>query len=270
MKSFRDLDAEILHAVRDEAAKIPDFECGAVRRLYVPKCVKTLDWLLGLACDVDLDSPIREGGSVIRPVNWRGSDVSAGDCYGWAALKIMGCAEAIRQGLGYRSCGLPQSFVDESWGLTNDQGCVAYDIHREFEAGTMSTIGNQLFVRIFISVSGATSAEDERCALAGGEVIRKWCAEDSRQERLTNLVPYLHIIGKPDLTGYDESGNFCPKLSDAFQACAAVLPNTPAELIERTEKTQTCAACNFGKMKQCRYCFPAGGQQALPGVMQLG
>lgn len=174
--TVQSLASKIVDAIQEEIAKIPEFDNGAIRLLFVPKCNEAANKIggFGLHCELGLSFPVKKGSSHTRPAGWRGdSSESECDCNGYAALKIGGCAYAIKNGFGYRSRDMPTSAV--TWGRENDPGCVAYDICYISRFGVADSSKPSIYVRIYISVSGATGEEDERCALAAGVIIRQWC-----------------------------------------------------------------------------------------------
>jgi hypothetical protein len=198
-KTLQELVQEIVQAVRLEVAKVPNFDNGAIRILLVPKCADTEHWLGDhgvdeTICEHDFGYVIKKGASHTRPNGWRGEDDGECDCYGYAALKTAGCSYAIKHGLGYRSSDCPNEAV--TWGRENDAGCVGYDVSRVYTHGHAEHVCCEPYLRVYISVSGASSDEDELCALAGGVAIEQWCNKD--------LVPHhggceqrLYITGRP-------------------------------------------------------------------------
>jgi hypothetical protein len=199
---MKKLAREIVRAVRAEAAKIPDFDNGAIRLLFAPKCAEAEHWLGDngvdeTVCETDFGYVIKKGFGHTRPNGWRGEDDGECDCYGYAALKIAGCAYAIKHGLGHRSSDMPAEAV--TWGRENDPGCVGYCV----EISSERTYGGggqfKPYLRVYVSVSGATSEEDERCALAAGVVIERWC-ESTRDDRTwTSDWRWLYVTGKPEV-----------------------------------------------------------------------
>jgi|GEM_PF-1836218 len=176
---FSNLIKDIVDAVQAEIEKIPDFNSGAIRLQFAPKCDEAAENItgFGLLCELGLSFPVKVGASYTRPAGWRGnSSEPECDCNGYAALKIGGCTYAIKNGFGYRSRNMPTCAV--TWGRENDPGCVAYDIcaiPRMGNSSNSAVYKPLTYVRIYISVSGATGEEDEQCALASGNVIQKWC-----------------------------------------------------------------------------------------------
>lgn len=174
--TIQELTRSIVDAIQAEAVKVPDFDNGAIRLLFVPKCETAVDFLgnFGPDCEIDLGFPIKKGASHTRPAKWRGDvDRKECDCYGYAALKIEGCAYALRNNLGRHSCDMPEEA--ETWGRASDKGCVVYDI--SIVKGFWFTYNPSLkhYFRLYVAVSGALGDEDERCALAAGDVLQQWC-----------------------------------------------------------------------------------------------
>ena len=172
--TFQKLVAQIVGAVRAEAAKILDFDNGAIRLLFVPKCPEAAEFLgwAGFShaeIDVDVGFAIKDGASHTRPAGWRG-DKDECDCYGYAALKIEGCAYAVRHNLGRRSRDMPDDAI--TWGRENDPGAVCYDV--VVDQNPDDFLLDPLYLRIYVAVSGADSDEDERCAMAAHSVISDW------------------------------------------------------------------------------------------------
>lgn len=189
------LARDIANAIRLEATKVLDFDNGAIRVLFVPQCEDANSFLggFGIDCKIDLGYAIKEGASCTRPAR---DDHKEFACYGYAAEKIDGCAYALQNGLGRRSCDIPESA--ETWGRVNDKGCVVYDILMTKRFGIADTSPPISYLRVYIAVSGATSREDELCALAAGGVLQKWCDEESDDDGFGHNEKYLALI-RPDL-----------------------------------------------------------------------
>jgi hypothetical protein len=184
----------ISDAVRAKAAEVPDFENGAFRLLFVPKCEDANQFLggFGVDCEVDFGFSIKEGGSRTRPAMDEQKECA---CYGYAAEKIEGCAYALRNGFGRRSSDMPGGF--ETWGRVNDPGCVVYEIFSAEKFGITDNPSPQLYLRIYVSVSGATGTEDTDCALAVGGVIQDWCEAELGDDGFGHMEKYLSLV-KPD------------------------------------------------------------------------
>lgn len=184
----------IVSAVQSEAAKIPGFDNGAIRLLFVPKCPAGERFLGGFGpnCEIDFGFPIKEGASHIRPAT---EDDKECDCYGYAALKIEGCAYALRNDLGRRSCDMPESA--ETWGRASDQGCVVYDIFITEVFGIADSSKPKPYFRLYVAVSGATGKEDEQCALAARDILQQWCSTERDDDGFGHVSQYLSLV-KPE------------------------------------------------------------------------
>lgn len=173
MGNFLELAKNLRNAIRGEAATIPDFKTGAIVLSFVVKSDGGNQFLGGFCdegdsnVDVDLTYSIRPGSPKTRPNGFRGNTEGEVACRGYAALKIEGCAYAVRNNLGRRSCDMPDEAI--SWGRENDRGAVCFDIMRQ-----KPLRGCELFLRLYVAVSGASGKEDERCALAAGNVLKEW------------------------------------------------------------------------------------------------
>jgi hypothetical protein len=196
--TFQDLVRDIVEAVQTEIAKISDFDNGAIRLLFVPKCDKAVGFFGGFGrhCEIDLGFPVREGASHTRAAKWRGKeDRKECDCYGYAALKIEGCAYALRNNLGRRSCDMPEEA--ETWGRASDQGCVVYDIFITDRFGIGDNSSPEHYFRLYVSVSGAMGDEDERCALAASSILQTWCDTELDYDGFGHFEKYLSLL-KPE------------------------------------------------------------------------
>jgi len=204
--SFRRLVWKLRDAIWAEVAKIPDFENGAIRLLFVPKSNKASGFFgaLGTGCEIDLVHPVKEGGSHTRPAGFRGDkDSPETDCSSYAACKIACCAYALKHNLGRRSSDAPNThgYNPETGrfdGRSNAPGCVVYDI---FFVNRFSPVDNpnkpNHYFRLYVSVSGVTGAEDEQCALAAGAALNDWCDNDYDSDGYGHFEKYLSIVG-PD------------------------------------------------------------------------
>lgn len=194
----QELIRNIVNAVQLEATKIPDFDNGAIRLLLVPQCGLAVDYIggFGIDCEVDLGFPIKKGGNRTRPAKWRGDeDRKECGCYGYAALKIEGCAYALRNHLGRRSSDMPESA--ETWGRTNSRGCVVYDIFITERFGITDSSKPKPYFRLYVAVSGATGEEDEQCALAASGILQQWCSTERDDDGFGHIDQYLSLV-KPE------------------------------------------------------------------------
>ncbi len=162
---------QISDAIRAKAAEIPDFNNGAFRLLFVPKCEDANSFLggFGIGCEIDFGFAIKDGGKRTRPAIDGHKECA---CYGYAAEKIEGCAYALRNNLGRYSDDMPESA--ETWGRASDKGCVVYEIFAN-EVGIMDDSLSKLYLRVYVAVSGATGKEDQQCALVAGDILQQWC-----------------------------------------------------------------------------------------------
>lgn len=193
--TIQDLTRRLVTTIQTEAAKITDFDNGAIRLLFVPKCETAVNYLggFGIDCEIDFGFPIKQGASHTRPAKWRNKeDREECDCYGYAALKIEGCAYALRNDLGRRSCNMPESA--ETWGRASDQGCVVYDIFIVERFGPADDPQLKHYFRLYVAVSGATGEEDEQCALASSEVLQQWCDTELDDDGFGHFAHYLSLV----------------------------------------------------------------------------
>ena len=194
--TIQELVKKIVDAVQAQAKKILNFDNGAIRLLFVPKCGMADDFLGGFGpnCEIDFGFPIKKGTSHIRPAKWRGKeDRKECDCYGIAALKIAGCAFALRNNLGRRSSDMPTYAI--TLGRINDRGCVVYEIFISNRYGIPDHPPYRDYMRIYVAVSGAMGDEDEQCALAAGRVIQQWCDTELDDDGFGHFEKYLSLSG---------------------------------------------------------------------------
>jgi len=194
--TIQELARNIVNAVQAEAAKVPGFDYGAIRLLFVPKIDMAEKFVggFGLDCEMGLIYPIKLGASHTRPAQ---GDEKECDCSGYAALKIQGCAYALKNGLGRKSGDMPESA--ETWGRASDKGCVVYEISMKLllKDCSPSGIGSVSLLRLYVSVSGADSIDDERCAFVAGDIIRQWCYEYIFDGDYGDFTPCL-VLENPD------------------------------------------------------------------------
>ncbi|MDR1197141.1 MAG: hypothetical protein LBL08_02620 [Candidatus Nomurabacteria bacterium] len=167
----------IVGAIRGEANKIPDFEYGAIAIRLIAKDYAANKLLGGIFVELDADRDhlfgIKPGAPKTRPAGWRGRKEEAA-CGGYVYLKLEGCARAVILGYGRRSSDLPDELV--TIGRVNTPGAACYDIQKHKLHGQ---------IRIYLGVSGADPLEDEKCVMAGGEYIEKWCEANG----FTSIAP---------------------------------------------------------------------------------
>lgn len=193
--TVQNLARNIVNAVQAEVAKIPDFENGAIRLLFVPKCSEAVKYLCGFGkdCEPDLVFPAKEGGKHVRPAGFRGSNEPECDCYGYTAIKIGGCAYAVKHDLGRRSSDMPEDAI--TWGRVNDKGCVAYDVSYANRLGISDNPPYKHYFRLYVAVSGAEGEEDEQCALAASNVLQKWCDTELESDGFGHYGKCLEFKG---------------------------------------------------------------------------
>lgn len=153
------LNDYVIDAVRFAASQIRDFKQGAIVLRYIP-APEAIGWF-GPNVYVNLTYSIVPDGTTTRAAGWRGNpDNPEIDCARDAALKLEGCAFAVAHKHGRCSDDLPDDAVADN--MSNDSGAVCFDlIHNE--RGNPST-EDRLYLRLFISVSGATGEENKYCA----------------------------------------------------------------------------------------------------------
>ena len=191
--TIQELSEKMKYAVREKALDFPGFDYGSMRFLFVAQCNKAVNFLGGFGkdCHIDLGYPIKLDGSHTRPAQ---PDLNEKECacYGYAANKIEGCACALRNNYGRRSCDMPEK--DETWGRVSDQGCIVYDVYYVDRFGITDDPKPEHYLRIYVSVSGATGQEDEYCAYAAGLIIENWCNTDIDDDGFGHYAPYLSFI----------------------------------------------------------------------------
>lgn len=178
----RRLVGDLRDAIRAEAAKITDFEEGAMVLSFVVKSEDANEFLGGFSdpedsnVDIDFTYGIRRRSPKTRKNGFRGRTDGEVACRGYAILKIEGCAYAVRNNLGRRSCDMPDEAV--AWGRENDRGAVCFDIMYDDADGE-----DNLFLRLYVAVSGASGEEDERCAMAAHRVLSIFADTESSVDR---------------------------------------------------------------------------------------
>jgi hypothetical protein len=173
--TYVDLISGIKNAVQAEVAKINahnDFENGAIRVLIVPKCPGANEWFGGLdGCEYDFVFHATPGGSHTRPAGWRDTNEDELDCSGSSALQIQGAAYALKHEFGDTSSSMPESAITR--GRSRDTGCVVTSVGRYIYTDNIIR-GIEIFMRVYVSVSGGTGTENEHCACAGINYIYQW------------------------------------------------------------------------------------------------
>ncbi len=189
--NFKELIFKIVTNVRDEAKKVPKFRDsgnGAIRICAWtndPEMDKALGGLgvfgnrVNLENDDDcgdnlVDCPdyewtfaITPGGSRVIKGAWDGVEQTV-DCYAFSALKVAHCSRAQEEGAGLRS-GL---VLKDAEYLTPDNGYGPYPGAIAFEL--MDKTGKKCLL-LYVCVSGADSADDEKCAAVSIPLVEDFC-----------------------------------------------------------------------------------------------
>lgn len=191
--NFKELIFKIVTNVRDEAKKVPKFRDsgnGAIRICAwtnSPEMDKALGGFGVFGNRVNLDNDddydgnlvdcpdyewtfaITPGGSPVIKGVWDGVEQTV-DCYAFSALKIAHCSRAQEEGAGLRS-GL---VLKDAEYLTPDNGYGPYSgaIVFEIKDGEKND-----FLYLYVCVSGADSADDEKCAAVAIPVVSDFCVQ---------------------------------------------------------------------------------------------
>ncbi len=187
MKQYNELVVSIRDTVREEAKKVPKFVesgNGAIRILAYPLNKDADKWLGGFGefnrrfnpnagvgigyndiPDYELTFAITPGGSRVIKGVWDGVEQTV-DCYAFSALKIAHCSRAQDDEAGLCS-GL--TLKDAEY-LTPDNGYGPYRGAICFEIKQ----GLKDYLLLYVCVSGADSADDEKCAAAAIPVIEEF------------------------------------------------------------------------------------------------
>lgn len=197
--TFHTLSKRIVSAIRERAATIPDSVNGSILLVFRAFCPDAMDFV-GIGdetCVLTLDFPIVVGESRVRPAGWRKDEfMREVDCSGYAYAKVRGCAYALKNNLGRRSCDATNEST--TFGRVNSKGCIAYDVMITRRFGIGSSKEEYLpYFRLYVSVSCATGKEDEFCALAAGDILRQWCQEELDDDGFGHMERYLFVLG-PD------------------------------------------------------------------------
>lgn len=164
-----DLQRKIVQHVRAAAARISDFEEGAIAVRFVAKTPEAARWLGNPVADisdantdVDFVHSIVPGKPKTRRPGWRGDPQSQEvACAGYVMLKLEGCARAVISGYGYCSDDLPPKLAVD--GRVASRGAMCFDI-MPFNHTTGELLSDEPWLRIYVGVSGATGEEDKWCA----------------------------------------------------------------------------------------------------------
>jgi len=191
--TVQNLARNIVNAIQTEVEKIPGFDNGAIRLLFVPKCPEAVEYLCGFGkdCELDLVFPAKKGGKHVRPAGFRGSNEPECDCYGDTATKVGGCAYARKKGYGRYSSDMPEKAITH--GRTNDKGCIVFDIYITDKTETKVSPLPIDYFRLYVAVSGAMGDEDEQCALAACDVLQQWV--DIKNDGFGHYEKYLELDG---------------------------------------------------------------------------
>lgn len=196
---FNILIEDIVAAVQADIATVPDWECGAIHLLIVPKCDEARRFIGGPAGnpEIEFTFPAKPGFSHTRPAGWRG-DPDECDCAGYAKLKTQGTAYAFKHGYGYRSRDMPDSAV--TWGRENDAGGIVFVI--KHQVGETALMGQVVrvppkttdFMRIYVSSSGADSLEDESASMSAKAPLDAWCSKYSSISTVANIRSHYYVV----------------------------------------------------------------------------
>ncbi len=194
--SFREFIYDIVKAVQSGAARISDFDNGAIRIALNPLCEEANEWtgcfnFGGSKCELEFVFPVKPGASHTRPAGWRGRDIGIVNCYGYSALKVAGASYARSHGQGNcsddaRFDAWPDDWTDEEHGLANGAGAVCYEVQyvvlniEDLDNPSPSSFdSNKPFMRLSVCVSGADALEDKHCASQAEPVIDAWCQSET-------------------------------------------------------------------------------------------
>lgn len=188
MEQFNKLVIDIRDAVREKAKNVPKFVesgNGAIRILAYPLNKDADKWLGGFGefnrrfnpnagvgigyndiPDYELTFAITPGGSRVIKGVWDGVEQTV-DCYAFSALKIAHCSRAQDEG-----AGLCSGLKLEAENLTPDNGYGPYRGAICIEI--TQNQGLKDYCLIYVCVSGADSADDEKCAAAAIPVVEKF------------------------------------------------------------------------------------------------
>lgn len=170
------LHQQIVQHIRAAAAKIADFEEGAIAVRFLAKTPEAAAWLGDpRACvddtdvDVDFIHSIAPGKPKTRRPGWRGDPQNREvSCAGYVMLKLEGCARAVIGGHGYCSDDLPPQLKAE--GRVNSRGAMCFDV-MPFDRSTGELLSDDPWLRIYVGVSGASGIEDKWCAYHAWDAI---------------------------------------------------------------------------------------------------
>lgn len=168
LKSIRD-------TVRKKAQEIPDFKNGCIRVTFRPCCAEADEWLGGISDWEQQDVTEYEHVFTITPRGSHTIVVNNGlgpekvNCYSYSALKVAHCSLA-RKRIGVLISGVDLNDHDltEDNGWANEYGAICIEVSKN----------NCDYCRIYVSVSGADSFDDLRCAEAAIEAVNGYFSVD--------------------------------------------------------------------------------------------
>lgn len=184
-KKYLQLVRDIRDAVREKAQEIPKFRDdgnGCVRVLFYPCCKEADDDFGGLSdfrfhdiADYEFTFAITPGGSRVISYDTSNSDGRKVDCYAFSALKIAHCSAAQDMDEGLLSGIIKDPNLTEECGYGPYAGALCVEVERINTAqdtdGFFSYTSEKKYCNIYVSVSGADSLSDLRCAFAAIDVI---------------------------------------------------------------------------------------------------
>lgn len=162
--TFPQLAKQMKAAIRAEAQKNVRFKYGAMRFLFCPKSEDARKYLGGFDedfVDIDVAAHIESGKSMTLPAGYWIDGAGEVDCYGYAGMKIQGCAYAVNNGFGRRSSDCPEGAVIP--GRCKSRGAVVFDLQEMVGYGYDTN--TTTWLRVYVAVSGGTGEMDARCAL---------------------------------------------------------------------------------------------------------
>ena len=194
---YKELEREIVKAIREKAQGIPVFKDpgnGAIRILAYPLCPKADQWLGGKGLisedenggailvdtpDYETTFAITPGGSRVIKSFW-GNAWHLVDCYAFSAMKIAHCSRADDLGMGLESgLNLGDPNLNEECGYGPYPGAICVGIYEKIDNEDPTD-----FCLIYVCVSGAEGHEDNACAVAAIDVIKKFFKGEENDHRM--------------------------------------------------------------------------------------
>lgn len=194
---YEELLKKIRDAVRAAAAKVDGFKNGSIRVLMYPMVKEADDWLGGLGDfgrktnpfagismgyndipDYEWCFSITPGGSrvAIWPKEGTDDEVVEQDTYAFSAMKIAYCSrvEDREKGLS-SSVKLDEPYLSEENGFARYPGAICVIVKKEQPYALIPAVKEGIpWLYIYVSVSGAESEDDEKCASAAITVIEEF------------------------------------------------------------------------------------------------